>query len=91
MNHRVQCRRCMAHRFLDLAPRCLVCGAESFDAVDATRGDLDGIDFEVIHAAEALDLALHDGLTVTREFHLAKTLREACRRRARALVGRGVL
>ncbi len=89
MQQRVQCRGCRCHRDLRIAPRCLVCGQESFDPVEATAGDLDAITLEVIAAAEALDLALHDGVTVTKDYYLAGRLRTACR--ARALAKAGIL
>lgn len=89
MRQRVECARCKAHRDLTIAPICMVCGAARCSPVSPTAGDmLDGTDRAVIEAAEALDLALHDGLTVTEHYHLAVRLRLACRDRALALAGR---
>ena len=34
MRHRVQCRRCNAHRDLTKAPRCFVCGLAAAEQVD---------------------------------------------------------
>lgn len=90
MTDRVACRRCGAHRDLTIAPRCLVCGAEAYGRVLPTPGDLvvDPVDAEVLVAAEAIDLALHDGAVITASSRLAIALRNACRHRALALAGR---
>ncbi len=89
MRQRVACRRCGCHRDLTIAPRCLVCGAESFDPVAPSAGDLDAIQIEVIESAEAIDFALHDGASVSPSSYLASRLRTACR--ALALARAGVL
>lgn len=86
MTRRVECVRCRAHRDLDLAPRCLVCGAERCTPVPPHP--LDGADQAVIAAAEAIDLAILRGYDRIYWRQLTTRLREACRARALALAGR---
>lgn len=88
MQRRVSCRHCAAHRDLAIAPRCLVCGREVFDNVEETAGDrLDGIDRELLAAAEAVDFALMV-LLLTHVVPGGARLQAACRARALALAGR---
>jgi hypothetical protein len=88
MQQRVSCVRCGAHRDLAIARRCLVCGAEGFDRVLPTAGDVDAITHEVLAAAEGLDQALNAGAVVSREHHDARRLHQAFRDLALARAGR---
>ena len=91
MRHRVQCRRCNAHRDLTKAPRCFVCGAEAYDDVKPTAGDraeaVDKAVAEVLAAAEQVDRALYAGAEIANGHRCALRLSEACRQLALARAG----
>lgn len=91
MTHRVECRRCTAHRDLTIAPRCFVCGAEACDDVVPSAGDraaaVDRAMAEVVAAAEAVDRILYRRGEIANGHWCATKLSEACRQLALARAG----
>jgi hypothetical protein len=86
---RVACLRCNAHRDLDLAVACLVCGAGVNKVVEPTAADLDDITTEFLAAPEIVDVVIHDAAFagIDREHPAALRLKAACRNLSLARAG----